>query len=140
MPRRLGRVRANQLVRGERPDLEAGPFPIVRRHLMIGQAGHPGEWLRAAHRPKAVPIVQHRATRGRRVARIVQHRAIRGSAHQGQLARGGQEAPLQVVAVLLGQATVGDHKMEMDAPVDAPVIVGLHPADQLAGRAGPQLR
>ena len=49
-------------------------------------------------------------------------------------------ALLQVVAVLLGQAMVGGHKMVMDALVVVRVIAGLHPADQLAGRAALRLR
>ena len=155
MVRRLGRVRpsqparmaqqqvpvrVSQPVRGERPDLEAGPSRIVRHHPMTDQAGHRGEWLRAAHRLKVVRIVRHRAIRGRRVVRIVRHRAIRDRAHPGQEVRAGLAVVLQVVAVLLGQATVGGHKMEMDAQVVAQAIAGLHPVDQLAGRAGLRLR
>lgn len=140
MVQQPGHVRASQPVKERRPVLEAGPFRIARHHLMIDQAGHQGEWVRAAHRLKVVHIVRHRAIRGRRVVRIVRHQATRGRAHPGQEVRAGLVARLQEVAVLLGRATVDGHRMAMAAQVDAPVIVGLHPADQLAGRAGPRLR
>lgn len=120
-----GIVRSNRQAREGRPELDKGRFPIARHHPLTGLPVRLGDLLQVVRRLKVV--------------RIVRHRAIRGRARPGQWARGVRVVAHRVVVVRLGRAMDG-HKMGMDAPVDAPVIAGLHPADQLVGRAAQRLR
>ncbi len=121
MVRRLvALVRASQQVRGERPELEKGLFPIARHHPLTGLPGHLGDRHRVVRRLKVVPIVRHQAIKGLKVVRI---------ARPGLEARDVRVADRRVVVVRLGRS-MGDHKMEMGALVVAQVIAGLHPVDQ----------